>query len=362
MFLSGAAGAQAASPWSVVASPSGSASGALDAVAAVSASNVWAVGGADGSPLIEHWNGSSWTIASAAPVTDGYLSFVSAPAANDVWAAGGQDGYAPLIEHYDGQSWSVLPTLPSKAVQLVGLSALSPKNVWVGASGYSFHSQTVFLDHWNGVKWSQHRVDIASPEDGAWPISVTAFSNKNVWIAHAYEPHDDDTRYTTDRWTGSGFTSAGYWYIGSEGPPPQVNAMAASSPSDVWQAGMWSGFADGSTQWQSDAATGHFDGTSWTSSDTTPYPACCHEFNAIAPASPTNVWAVGSRWDDTVSGAPVYNLLEHWNGSAWAEYGGPNLTTQNSLSGVGSVPGSSTFWAVGATGTAPQRTLILRCC
>ncbi len=94
------------------------------------------------------------------------------------------------------------------------------------------------------------------------------------------------------------------------------------------------------------------------------YADCCHQFNAIAPASATNVWAVGDRWDGSEPGlvGPVYNLEQHWNGSAWSEYGGPNPTTTNTLNGVSAVPNSSTFWAVGSTGITPKRTLILRCC
>src|SRR6187551_306848 len=44
--------AYGASPWRIVTSPSG---GQLTAVAAVSANNVWAVGGTGSQPLIGHW-------------------------------------------------------------------------------------------------------------------------------------------------------------------------------------------------------------------------------------------------------------------------------------------------------------------
>src|SRR6266480_2517614 len=53
--------------WSVVQSPNTSASiNILEAIAAVTANDVWAVGigitGSSTTPLIEHWNGTAWSI------------------------------------------------------------------------------------------------------------------------------------------------------------------------------------------------------------------------------------------------------------------------------------------------------------
>src|SRR2546422_9965724 len=53
--------------WSVVPSPNGSSSSGLSGVAVVSASDIWAVGSSGNQmsgaqTLIEHWNGSSWSV------------------------------------------------------------------------------------------------------------------------------------------------------------------------------------------------------------------------------------------------------------------------------------------------------------
>src|SRR2546429_116361 len=53
--------------WSVVPSPNGSSSSGLSGVAVVSASDIWAVGSSGSQrsgaqTLIEHWNGSSWSV------------------------------------------------------------------------------------------------------------------------------------------------------------------------------------------------------------------------------------------------------------------------------------------------------------
>ena len=75
-----------------------------------------------GGPLIERWDGESWTaVPSPTKVMDAngnwipivYLTDVSAVSARNVWATGyastGQVGpFSGLTEHWDGSSWSVV--------------------------------------------------------------------------------------------------------------------------------------------------------------------------------------------------------------------------------------------------------------
>src|SRR5947209_11172460 len=81
--------------WSVVPSPNGSSSSNLSGVAAVSANDIWAVGSSGNQrsgaqTLIEHWNGSSWSVVtSPSPATgNNELFSVSAASASSIWAVG----------------------------------------------------------------------------------------------------------------------------------------------------------------------------------------------------------------------------------------------------------------------------------
>src|SRR6266536_3205590 len=111
--------------WSVVPSPNGSSSSGLSAVAVVSANDVWAVGSSGsqrsgGQTLIEHWNGTSWSVVtSPSPATgNNELFSVSAASASSIWTVGfltnNTSGQTPndqtLIEHWNGSSWSVVAT------------------------------------------------------------------------------------------------------------------------------------------------------------------------------------------------------------------------------------------------------------
>src|SRR5207253_3187946 len=136
--------------WSVVKSPNvGGSRPSLGAVAAVSKSDVWAVGlhySNNGSfpsrTLIEHWNGTSWSIVpSPNPGKFSQLYKLAAVSANDIWAVGrfntGNSILQTLIEHWNGTSWSVVksPSPGSFDNALVGVAVVSTNDVWaVGGS------------------------------------------------------------------------------------------------------------------------------------------------------------------------------------------------------------------------------------
>jgi hypothetical protein len=98
--------------WSIVSSPSNSASAknVLNGVTCVSASNCWAVGsyytGGGDQTLIEHWDGTLWTIAPSPNTSDratNILSGVTCVSASDCWAVGNHYNGGPfqtLTEHY----------------------------------------------------------------------------------------------------------------------------------------------------------------------------------------------------------------------------------------------------------------------
>jgi hypothetical protein len=109
------------STWAVVSSPSpGAQQNILYGVAALSSSDVWAVGGtqdesSEWHTLAEHWDGHSWTVVPTVDAgTTGNLFYaVSAASSSSVYATGQRaDGGFPgkaLIEQWDGEEWEVVP-------------------------------------------------------------------------------------------------------------------------------------------------------------------------------------------------------------------------------------------------------------
>jgi hypothetical protein len=199
------------SRWSIVASPNGGVTGShfstLQAVTAISSSNVWAVGGQAGVrsgapaavPLIEHWNGTRWSIVPVPKAALGVLESVSATSASDVWAvgAGQQSGQSTVALHFDGSSWQLVtvPTPPGTSGGLFGVKTLSATDAW--AVGESFPNVggngKILTDRWNGTSW---QVVPAPPVGG--PGALSALSS-------------------VDAAPGTGVWAVGFWVTGTAG-------------------------------------------------------------------------------------------------------------------------------------------------
>src|SRR5690242_18692608 len=124
------------SSWKIVPSPNPAGlnqPNQLFGVAAVASNNVWAVGqyGVSELPLIVHWDGARWK-----PVANscgGGLRGVAALSATDIWAVG-----TGTSCHYDGSSWKAVGIAPSGGADiLLGVATISASDVWaVGTSTF----------------------------------------------------------------------------------------------------------------------------------------------------------------------------------------------------------------------------------
>jgi hypothetical protein len=155
--------------WQQVPSPAQARIGALNGVAATSASDVWAVGcaghcfgpGATTRTMIVHWNGTAWKyVASPSPASNSVLAGVTATSAGDTWAVGyTRNAYRTLIERWNGTAWQQVPSpTPGQDSQLVGVTATSgsgpatpphASNAWAVGSTVG----ATIVEHWNGTTW-----------------------------------------------------------------------------------------------------------------------------------------------------------------------------------------------------------------
>jgi hypothetical protein len=148
----------------------------LLSVSAVASNNVWAVGYYDinatnlhdSATLAEHWNGTSWSkVATANPTVGANFLGVTTIAANNVWAVGryynfGPNSWNTLIEHYNGSTWSVVASANSNTSdynELDTISAFSSTDIWaVGfhapVIGSSLGTYQSLAEHWDGSSWT----------------------------------------------------------------------------------------------------------------------------------------------------------------------------------------------------------------
>ncbi|HXZ05667.1 MAG TPA: hypothetical protein VEH81_12600, partial [Ktedonobacteraceae bacterium] len=232
--------------WQMIASPDvGSGSSTLSGVVALSDTNIWAVGSyytTTNEPLIEHWNGTNWQVVTS-PTIGGFLTHIAAVNATDIWAVGyasnGSTPFQTLIEHWNGTNWQVVssPSAGTGNNYLTGIAALSATNAW--AVGYYQHANGIstLIEHWNGTNWQV----VSSPnvETYSYLFGVAAESPSNVW-AVGYTANSVSNRPSQtliELWNGMNWQ-----VVASPNKGTSLNSLsgvAASSPDNTWAVGQY---------------------------------------------------------------------------------------------------------------------------
>ncbi len=317
----------------------------LESIAALSSSDVWAVGysgdssGNKNKSLIEHWDGHAWSIVRSPNLGtgDNFLSTVLAFSPTDIWAAG--QAFAPgqqhttmvLIEHWDGHAWSIVnaPNPASGGInRLFSLSAVSPTDIWgVGstipiATDLSGKPNRTLIEHWNGRNWQV----MPSPNPGSLGSvlnSVVALSANDVW---AVGESVQGSLSLVEHWDGQSWK-----VVATPAPTPrasnaqgasfqavdsqELSSVTATSANDVWAVG------------GGDAHTlvEHWDGRAWS---IVPSPEVVKstsqgqvQLTGVMALAQNNVWAVGNVAGLGQTTEEVLrnsrSLVEHWNGQTW---------------------------------------------
>lgn len=340
--------------WSIVPSANfGSNACTLHAVAAVSASDVWAVGWYYNisinafQTLTEHWNGTSWSGVPSPNASSGLnqLYSVAAVSTNDVWAVGeylnNSNGNTEiLIEHWDGSSWSVVsspnPGLTTSA--LYGVTAVSASNIWaVGyANSSSIDDSQGLVEQWNGTSWSV----VSGPTVGSssYLEGVTQVpGSSNLWAVGNYLNSSAGTQTLIEQWNGTSWNVVSSPNVGS-GANALLSA-AASSANGVWSVGEY--LNKGGTSMRT--LIEHWNGSQWSF---VPSPKGDGFLSGVAAVPDSNkMWAVGYY----LNTAGYYQtLIELWNGTRWSGVVSPDVSSsENFLYNVTAVPDSTSMWAVG---------------
>jgi hypothetical protein len=360
------------SSWNYVVSPNqGASSNQLAGIDAIAANDVWAVGdfndGSISHTLAEHWNGSTWT---ASPTIDtgpngNQLVGVFGAASNDVWAAGitidNSSVPTVLMEHWNGSAWTVSPYTPvGTGSYASGIDGGSGSNLWIVgqfAPTVSAQISDVLVEHYNGAGWS--RVYAPSPPTSTDTLfAVSAVSATDIWAVgtiQAYISGQDKTYGITEHWDGTTWSIVTSAHASLDGE--RLVAVKALSAGNVWVVGYSNGVSE-------QTFVEHWNGSTW-SQIASPNPGGSNNTNELAAVdgiSANDVWAVGYYHN----GTSFQTLILHWDGTVWLQFTSPNPgTSANYLYDVTVVPGSggNDAWAVGYfenTGGAHYSSLLER--
>jgi hypothetical protein len=328
--------------WSIVFSPnSSSTEDSLESVTCTSASDCWAVGNTSGGyteTMVEHWDGTSWSIISSPNAGQiNSLLNVTCTSASDCWAVGDYqtnlDGSAQtLIEHWDGTSWSIAGSPnPANATDsnLYGVTCTSESDCWaVGTWWTPVNNAAIwqpFIEHWDGTSWSV----VMSPSVPAGPAQpniltgVTCTSASDCWAVGDYQPNGSPVRQTlTEHWDGTSWSIV--FSPNSSSTENWLESVTCTSASDCWAVGFLPASGYNRTLIE------HWDGISW-SIVTSPNTSDTQDnyLYGVACTSASDCWAVGYYYD---RGSHVNNyyykaLFTHWDATSWAIAPSPNLVT-----------------------------------
>jgi hypothetical protein len=321
--------------WNVVPSANNSNDDVFTGIAAIAANDIWAVGYSFTNKydrtLIEHWDGTSWSIIPSAnvPAANNDLSGVTAVSATDVWAVGSVQKYGmSLIEHWDGTTWSLV-TGPSftGSLYLSAVAAAFATDIWAVGEVYENHHNGTLLEHWNGTAWSIDN-DFGALFSNLY--GVTVVSSTDVWVVGSFGVSDTAL---IGHWNGTTWSR-----VKGSGHYNTLYGIAAVSASDIWAVG-YSAVGNSIIE--------HWNGSTW--SHVSGGPGIYGVLSAIAVVSATDVWAVGlDTTTNTPYGSIGITLTEHWDGTTWSVVPSPNPGNYgNRFNAVASIPGSNYVWAVG---------------
>jgi hypothetical protein len=183
------------SSWSLMSTPdyTNNTNNELKSVSCTSATSCTATGeyaereGAGGRPIVEHWNGSTWTLQSVpTPPGSEENALVSVSCASNTEciavgnaSSGGHTFYYPVADRWNGSEWTLL-TLPrpTGAEEQAFLASVScpAVNSCIAAGHYSIDGNLYhqpLVERWNGTEWT---VAGAASPPASEPFAVSCSS------------------------------------------------------------------------------------------------------------------------------------------------------------------------------------------
>ncbi|MEV5960113.1 hypothetical protein AB0L70_00010 [Kribbella sp. NPDC051952] len=169
----------------------------LQSITAFSASDIWAVGrqlDGDGTtvPFAEHFDGTRWRVNDAPAAAAPSAFYGVSGSGDDVWAVGSQQlpgspGLAaPLVEHWNGTSWTVEDLPDVGNAKATAAFASSPTDVWVTAQYGLPHPQSDGFLHWDGKSWT--KVPVPGPQGVGYGHAYNAIAGSgpaDIWATGA---------------------------------------------------------------------------------------------------------------------------------------------------------------------------------
>ena len=335
--------------------------------------------------LIEHWNGTSLTVASSPNSGENGDRFdsITEITPNNVWAVGAilsmpqnDNAYGDIIagihtltEHWDGHQWSIISS-PDGATEanshneLRSIAAVSANDIWAVGDSSQNRVSNALIEHWDGSQW--RIVNLPASFNGASLQEVIAPTTDDVWIAgYTYATTDQGVTPLLAHWDGQQWN-----LVSGLNKNFSLLSLRASSPHDIWITGEIQPAPTSVTNLQNvPGPTGltviaRWDGTSLQQQTlpklslqkvSTSYGISYQDQASVFVNAANNIWVAGGEADNGLGlvATTVPAFIEHWDGRSWKAISLPqNPVGQLSVLAVT----SGKVWASGTTYNGSQQT------
>ena len=292
--------------------------------------------------LIEHWDGSSWSIVASpnGSTYDNQLFGVTCTSESQCFAVGTMQNdhtgnLQTLVERWDGSSWSIVNS-PNAANwdRLFNVTCISETQCFA-VGFYLTNYNHPLIEQWNGSSWSV----VTSPNGGTFNnylYDVVCNSATNCFAVGYYNATGGADQTLIEQWNGSAWSVAS-----SPNTANRTNGLAAvacTSASNCVAVGSYYASIRGGVLME------QWNGSSWEIVPSGALTATNDELNGVTCTSADDCFAVGEYFDGNVN-AP---LIQRWNGASWSIVPSPstNPTEYYYLSGVACSSATNCF-AVG---------------
>jgi hypothetical protein len=225
------------------------ASGYLNGVTCVSATDCWAVGAVEyvnpssgdytspQEPLVEQYDGSRWSVTAspspqgnAATAGSSELESVTCVNASDCWAVGygANDSGSPLFEQFDGDVWKLIAVTGTAGApaDLNSVTCTSSRAcLAVGAGGAADDSNVI--DRFDGNNWTTVTLSTAAA-NGMGLAGVTCFSIRDCWAVGSGEAL---------KYNGGSWSLSEYSWETLTNPGDELNSMVCIAAASCWGIG-----------------------------------------------------------------------------------------------------------------------------
>ena len=165
-----------------------------------------------------HFDGVSWT--NIATLDNAQIGQLTVAGPNDVWVIAGPGGAAQAVEHFDGTTWTLAFQTEQPNPSLADIHAIAPDDVWVVGSEFLSSGAGGYLNHFDGTSWTR------SPDPAGFVVEVghspglgvfgVGFDGVLVQLSATPTPSFTDLR---------------------QGPIVRMNGTFGTSPTDMWAVG-----------------------------------------------------------------------------------------------------------------------------